>query len=114
MAVADLFYVLLMFRIAFAEYKTKDDANAEIEKLHEYELDGRTLVVQISKTRKTPQPSRAADISVPSKSLIIRGLSLSITSECLKDAFGTAITEARVVMDRDTGSSKGYVPTWPA
>ena len=106
-------HILFIFRIAFAEYESKDDADAEIEKMHEYELDGRTLSVQISNSQKN-KSSGAAGIPIPSKNLIIRGLSFSTTSEGLKDAFGAAITDARVIMDRDTGRSKGYVRTWPA
>ena len=104
---------LFIFRIAFAEYETKDDADAEIEKMHEYELDGHTLSVQISNSQKN-QSSGASGIPMPTKNLIIRGLSFSTTSEGLKDAFGAAVIDARVIMDRDTGRSKGYVRTWPA
>lgn len=43
-----------------------------------------------------------------SKTLFVRGLSEDTTEETLKESFEGSIS-ARIVTDRDTGSSKGYV-----
>lgn len=42
----------------------------------------------------------------PTKTLIVKGLSEDTTEESLMESFEGAVT-ARVVTDRDTGSSKG-------
>lgn len=42
----------------------------------------------------------------PTKTLFVKGLSEDTTEETLKDAFEGAVA-ARIVTDRDTGSSKG-------
>lgn len=43
-----------------------------------------------------------------SKTLFVRGLSEDTTEETLRESFEGSIS-ARIVTDRDTGSSKGYV-----
>ena len=43
-----------------------------------------------------------------SKTLFVRGLSEDTTEETLREPFEGSIS-ARIVTDRDTGSSKGYV-----
>lgn len=42
----------------------------------------------------------------PTKTLFVKGLSEDTTDQTLKDAFDSAVA-ARIVTDRDTGSSKG-------
>lgn len=42
----------------------------------------------------------------PTKTLFVKGLSEDTTDQTLKDAFDGAVA-ARIVTDRDTGSSKG-------
>lgn len=44
----------------------------------------------------------------PSKTLFVKNLSYDTTEEDLKDALDGA-TAARIIMDRDTGKSKGQV-----
>lgn len=46
--------------------------------------------------------------SGPTKTLFVKGLSEDTTDQTLKEAFENAVA-ARIVTDRDTGSSKGYV-----
>lgn len=46
----------------------------------------------------------------PTKTLFVKGLSEETTDQTLKDAFDGSVG-ARIVTDRDTGSSKGYVFT---
>ncbi len=43
----------------------------------------------------------------PTKTLFVKGLSEDTTDHSLKEAFDGAVN-ARIVTDRDTGSSKGY------
>lgn len=43
-----------------------------------------------------------------SKTLFVKGLSEDTTEETLRESFEGSI-KARIVTDRDTGSSKGYV-----
>lgn len=43
-----------------------------------------------------------------SKTLFVRGLSEDTTEETLRESFEGSVS-ARIVTDRDTGSSKGYV-----
>lgn len=42
----------------------------------------------------------------PTKTLFVKGLSEDTTDQTLKDSFDGAVA-ARIVTDRDTGSSKG-------
>lgn len=42
----------------------------------------------------------------PTKTLFVKGLSEDTTDQTLRDAFEGAVT-ARIVTDRETGSSKG-------
>lgn len=44
----------------------------------------------------------------PTKTLFVKGLSEDTTDQTLRDSFNGAVG-ARIVTDRDTGSSKGYV-----
>lgn len=44
----------------------------------------------------------------PTKTLFVKGLSEDTTDQTLKDSFESAVA-ARIVTDRDTGSSKGLV-----
>lgn len=44
----------------------------------------------------------------PTKTLFVKGLSEDTTDQTLKDSFEGSVG-ARIVTDRDTGASKGYV-----
>lgn len=44
----------------------------------------------------------------PTKTLFVKGLSEDTSDQTLKDSFEGAV-KARIVTDRETGSSKGYV-----
>ena len=92
------------------------------------ELDGRTIRLDEStprtggntpRGRGTPRGGRgtprggaggrgARTPNPPSANMFVKGLSWDTTNDSLQSAFGDS-TSARVITDRDTGSSKGYV-----
>ena len=92
--------LLFIFRVAFVKYETKSDADAEMKKMNNYELDGRTLKVEVAKLHKKE------GISAPSKTLVIRNMSYNTTTKSLKEVFSTAI-DVRVIKDQKTGEHRG-------
>lgn len=64
-------------------------------------LGGATFLVHSLKNGFSALPG-------PTKTLFVKGLSEDTTDQTLRDAFEGAVT-ARIVTDRETGSSKGWV-----
>lgn len=117
---------MVICRFGYADFDSADGRDKALE-LDGVELDGRTL--RINDADKKPASSgrreggdrgggrgggrgrggfREGFSSPPSSTLIVRNLSYSTTEDSLADAF-EGCTGARVVTDRDTGNSKGWV-----
>uniref|UniRef100_A0A8D3BIE8 Nucleolin n=1 Tax=Scophthalmus maximus TaxID=52904 RepID=A0A8D3BIE8_SCOMX len=90
---------------AFVEFESADDAKDALENLNNSEIEGRTIRLEYSQNSGGRDGGRGN--SGPTKTLFIKGLSEDTTDQTLKDAFEGAHA-ARIVTDRDTGSSKGF------
>ncbi|XFF97711.1 hypothetical protein AB1E19_001336 [Capra hircus] len=64
--------------------------------------EGRAIRLELQGPRGSPNAR-----SQPSKTLFVKGLSEDTTEETLKESFDASI-RARIVTDRETGSSKGF------
>uniref|UniRef100_A0A452G644 Nucleolin n=1 Tax=Capra hircus TaxID=9925 RepID=A0A452G644_CAPHI len=64
--------------------------------------EGRAIRLELQGPRGSPNAR-----SQPSKTLFVKGLSEDTTEETLKESFDASI-QARIVTDRETGSSKGF------
>lgn len=87
---------------AFLEFESTDDAKDALENFNNTEIEGRSVRLEYSQSRDWNRGN-----SGPTKTLFVKGLSEDTTEETLKDAFEGAVA-ARIVTDRDTGSSKGF------
>lgn len=87
---------------AFLEFESTDDAKDALENFNNTEIEGRSIRLEYSQSRDWNRGN-----SGPTKTLFVKGLSEDTTEETLKDAFEGAVA-ARIVTDRDTGSSKGF------
>ncbi|XP_069009510.1 LOW QUALITY PROTEIN: nucleolin [Embiotoca jacksoni] len=90
---------------AFVEFESMDDAKEALESLNNTEIEGRSIRLEFSQNSSGRDGGRGN--SGPTKTLFVKGLSEDTTDHTLKDAFETAVA-ARIVTDRDTGSSKGF------
>ncbi|KAM6921304.1 nucleolin [Xenentodon cancila] len=90
---------------AFVEFETADDAKEAMENLNYTEIEGRSIRLEYSQQSGGRDGGRGN--SGPTKTLFVKGLSEDTTDQTLKDAFDGAVG-ARIVTDRDTGSSKGF------
>ncbi|KAF0042015.1 hypothetical protein F2P81_005547 [Scophthalmus maximus] len=90
---------------AFVEFESADDAKDALENLNNSEIEGRTIRLEYSQNSGGRDGGRGN--SGPTKTLFVKGLSEDTTDQTLKDAFEGAHA-ARIVTDRDTGSSKGF------
>ncbi|XP_031430982.1 nucleolin isoform X2 [Clupea harengus] len=89
---------------AFVEFEGEDEAKEAMDTLNNTEVEGRTIRLEFSQQSRTkPEFGKGG----PTKTLIVKGLSEDTTEESLMESFEGAVT-ARVVTDRDTGSSKGF------
>ncbi|XP_037553968.1 nucleolin [Nematolebias whitei] len=86
---------------AFIEFESTDDAKEALENLNNTEIEGRTVRLEYS------QKSTGGRDGGPTKTLFVKGLSEDTTDQTLRDSFDGAVG-ARIVTDRDTGSSKGF------
>ncbi|NXP76902.1 NUCL protein, partial [Ramphastos sulfuratus] len=93
---------------AFIDFPTIDDARAALNSYNNTEIEGRVIRLEFSSPgwQKGNMNARGG-FSQQSKTLFVRGLSEDTTEETLRESFEGSIS-ARIVMDRDTGSSKGF------
>ncbi|XP_070687973.1 nucleolin [Pempheris klunzingeri] len=90
---------------AFVEFESTDDAKDALENLNNTDIEGRSIRLEYSQNSGGRDGGRGN--SGPTKTLFVKGLSEDTTDQTLKDAFEGAAA-ARIVTDRDTGSSKGF------
>nr|XP_020506499.1 nucleolin isoform X1 [Labrus bergylta] len=90
---------------AFVEFESTDDAKDALENLNNTDIEGRSIRLEYSQNSGGRDGGRGN--SGPTKTLFVKGLSEETTDQTLRDAFEGAAA-ARIVTDRDTGSSKGF------
>ncbi|XP_066182005.1 nucleolin isoform X2 [Sylvia atricapilla] len=91
---------------AFVDFATAEDAREAFNSFNNTEIEGRTIRLEFS-SQKGNANARGGGFSQQSKTLFVRGLSEDTTEETLRESFEGSIS-ARIVTDRDTGSSKGF------
>ncbi|KAM6389234.1 nucleolin [Pluvialis apricaria] len=93
---------------AFVEFPTTEDAREALNSCNNTEIEGRAIRLEFSSPawQKGNMNARGG-FNQQSKTLFVRGLSEDTTEETLKESFEGSIS-ARIVTDRDTGSSKGF------
>ncbi|XP_056214791.1 nucleolin [Falco biarmicus] len=93
---------------AFVEFPTTEDAKEALNSYNNTEIEGRAIRLEFSSPawQKGNMNARGG-FNQQSKTLFVRGLSEDTTEETLKESFEGSIS-ARIVTDRDTGSSKGF------
>ncbi|NXC18145.1 NUCL protein, partial [Corythaeola cristata] len=93
---------------AFVEFPTAEDAKEALNSCNNTEIEGRAIRLEFSSPgwQKGNMNARGG-FNQQSKTLFVRGLSEDTTEETLKESFEGSIS-ARIVTDRDTGSSKGF------
>ncbi|XP_020011851.2 nucleolin [Castor canadensis] len=87
---------------AFIEFASFEDAKEALNSCNKMEIEGRAIRLELQGPRGSPNAR-----GQPSKTLFVKGLSEETTEETLKDSFEGSI-RARIVTDRETGSSKGF------
>ncbi|KAF1563992.1 UNVERIFIED_CONTAM: nucleolin, partial [Eudyptes pachyrhynchus] len=93
---------------AFVEFPTAEDAKEALNSCNNTEIEGRAIRLEFSSPawQKGNMNARGG-FNQQSKTLFVRGLSEDTTEETLKESFEGSVS-ARIVTDRDTGSSKGF------
>uniref|UniRef100_A0A8C3EE03 Nucleolin n=1 Tax=Corvus moneduloides TaxID=1196302 RepID=A0A8C3EE03_CORMO len=89
---------------AFVDFATAEDAREALNSCNNTEIEGRTIRLEFSSPSWQKGNTNARE---QSKTLFVRGLSEDTTEETLRESFEGSIS-ARIVTDRDTGSSKGF------
>ncbi|XP_038599181.1 nucleolin isoform X2 [Tachyglossus aculeatus] len=89
---------------AFVEFSTAEDAKEALNSCNNVEIEGRTIRLEMQGSKNA---NARGGFSQPSKTLFVKGLSEETTEETLKESFDGSI-RARIVTDRETGSSKGF------
>ncbi|XP_049744401.1 nucleolin [Elephas maximus indicus] len=87
---------------AFIEFASFEDAKEALNSCNKREIEGRAIRLELQGSRGSPNAR-----SQPSKTLFVKGLSEDTTEETLKESFDGSV-RARIVTDRETGSSKGF------
>ncbi|XP_072817946.1 nucleolin isoform X2 [Vicugna pacos] len=87
---------------AFIEFASFEDAKEALNSCNKREIEGRAIRLELQGPRGSPNAR-----SQPSKTLFVKGLSEDTTEETLKESFEGSV-RARIVTDRETGSSKGF------
>lgn len=87
---------------AFIEFASFEDAKEALNSCNKREIEGRAIRLELQGPRGSPNAR-----SQPSKTLFVKGLSEETTEETLKESFDGSL-RARIVTDRETGSSKGF------
>ncbi|XP_054645153.1 nucleolin [Dunckerocampus dactyliophorus] len=91
---------------AFVEFESMEDCKEAMDYMNNTEIEGRMIRLEFSQSRDNRAEGGRGN-SGPTKTLFVKGLSEDTTDETLKDAFDGAVG-ARIVTDRETGSSKGF------
>ncbi|XP_040284383.1 nucleolin isoform X6 [Bufo bufo] len=89
---------------AFVEFSSAEDAKDALDSHNNTEIEGRSIRIEFS---QGGGPQGGGRGSAQSKTLFVKGLSEDTTEETLKEAFDGSVN-ARIVTDRDTGTSKGF------
>ncbi|TDH08622.1 hypothetical protein EPR50_G00100110 [Perca flavescens] len=89
---------------AFVEFESTEDAKDALENLNNTDIEGRSIRLEYSQNSGR---DGGRGNSGPTKTLFVKGLSEDTTDQTLKEAFEGAAA-ARIVTDRETGSSKGF------
>ncbi|XP_077641825.1 nucleolin isoform X2 [Lonchura striata] len=95
---------------AFVDFATAEDAREALNSLNNTEIEGRTIRLEFSSPswqKGNTNTRGGGGFNQQSKTLFVRGLSEDTTEETLRESFEGSIS-ARIVTDRDTGSSKGF------
>ncbi|XP_062354823.1 nucleolin [Cinclus cinclus] len=98
---------------AFVDFATAEDAKEALNSYNNTEIEGRTIRLEFSTPSWQKGNTNArgggggGGFNQQSKTLFVRGLSEDTTEETLRESFEGSIS-ARIVTDRDTGSSKGF------
>ncbi|NXN98229.1 NUCL protein, partial [Rhinopomastus cyanomelas] len=93
---------------AFVEFPTTEDAKEALNSCNNTEIEGRAIRLEFSSSwQKGGNTNSRGGFNQQSKTLFVRGLSEDTTEETLRESFEGSIS-ARIVTDRDTGSSKGF------
>ncbi|XP_053930731.1 nucleolin [Cuculus canorus] len=93
---------------AFVEFPTAEDAKEALNSCNNTEIEGRAIRLEFSSPSWQKGNTNArGGFNQQSKTLFVRGLSEDTTEETLRESFEGSIS-ARIVTDRDTGSSKGF------
>ncbi|XP_060933550.1 nucleolin [Limanda limanda] len=90
---------------AFVEFETAEEAKEAMDTLNNSEIEGRSIRLEYSQNSGGRDGGRGN--TGPTKTLFVKGLSEDTNDHTLKDSFDGAVA-ARIVTDRDTGSSKGF------
>ncbi|XP_046893050.1 nucleolin [Hypomesus transpacificus] len=91
---------------AFVEFESAEEAKEAMDTLNGSEIEGRAIRLEYSQNSGGKQDGGRGG-SGPTKTLFVRGLNEDTTDGTLRDSFDGAVA-ARIVTDRDTGSSKGF------
>ncbi|NXQ79833.1 NUCL protein, partial [Nyctibius grandis] len=93
---------------AFVEFPTTEDAKEALNSCNNTEIEGRAIRLEFSSPAWQKGNTNArGGFNQQSKTLFVRGLSEDTTEETLRESFEGSVS-ARIVTDRDTGSSKGF------
>ncbi|KAG8136329.1 hypothetical protein E2320_009285 [Naja naja] len=93
---------------AFVDFATAEDAKEAMNSCNNTEIEGRTIRLEFSNSGgQNRNTNIKGGFSQQSKTLFVKGLSEETTEETLRESFDSCIG-ARIVTDRDTGSSKGF------
>ncbi|XP_026546402.1 nucleolin isoform X2 [Notechis scutatus] len=93
---------------AFVDFATAEDAKEAMNSCNNTEIEGRTIRLEFSNSGgQNRNTNMKGGFSQQSKTLFVKGLSEETTEETLRESFDSCIG-ARIVTDRDTGSSKGF------
>uniref|UniRef100_A0A8C7ZYR2 Nucleolin n=1 Tax=Oryzias sinensis TaxID=183150 RepID=A0A8C7ZYR2_9TELE len=90
---------------AFIEFESAEDAKEALENFNNTEIEGRSIRLEYSQSGGGRDGGRGN--SGPTKTLFVKGLSEDTSDQTLRDSFEGAVG-ARIVTDRETGSSKGF------
>ena len=87
---------------AFIEFASFENAKEALNSCNKREIDSRAIRLELQGPRGSPNAR-----SQPPKTVFVKCLSKDTTEETLKELFDDSI-RARIVTDRETGSSKGF------
>ncbi|KAM5303787.1 LOW QUALITY PROTEIN: nucleolin-like [Glossophaga mutica] len=89
---------------AFIEFASFEDAKEALNSCNKREIDGRKISLRLELQGPRGSPNTRSQLS---KTLFVKGLPEETTEETLKESLDGSV-QARIVIDRETGSSKGF------